>query len=213
MPPRTRRTAAPKPPGVALPKDRLGKMPRVARVTVPLDDEAVQTLVEARAEYDGTSQRLAAERGRRIGQRRQADLAADQHALEKAVDAEIEAELDPLAKAVTAAEDAVRASSRTFTFWALGRRAYQDLLDRHPAQDEDHEDVQAQGIGQKAAYHALTFAPALVQASANVVDPVLSDDDIADMFETGNWNHNEVAQLFMAALEVNTQRRMVELPR
>lgn len=211
MPPRTRKAAAAKPPGVALPKDRLGKMPRVTRVTVPLDDEAVQALLDAREAHDAAASRLAAERGRRINQARQADLAAEQNDLEKAVDREIDAELDPLAKAVTVAEDAVRASSRTFTFRALGRRAYQDLLDQHPARDEDHEDVQAQGLGQKAAYHALTFAPAVVQASA--VDPALSDADIADIFETGNWNHNEVAQLFMAALEVNTQRRLVELPR
>lgn len=208
MSPKPRKATVPA--HVALPKDRLGKMPREKQITVPLDDTAVETLHTAHAALVAATARVDAGRARRVNQLRAADLTAEQAHLEATIDAQIDTELDPLRAALSAAEQAVKDTSRGFTFRAIGRAAYQALLEAHPAHDEDHEDVRSQGIGQKAAYHAETFAPALVQASA--VDPPLADEDVAAIFSGDSWNHSEVAQLFMAALEVNTQRRVIEIP-
>lgn len=193
------------------PADRLGKMPRIRRTTVPLDDEAVEALEEAQRNLADATDRIDSMRGRRVAQARIADPTAEQGQLEARVDTADEAELKPLRDAVEKAEKAVRDSSRTFAFRSIGRLAYQELRDRHPPQEQDHEDVKAQGIGQRAAYHAETFAPALIQAAS--LDPVLTGEDIAEIFDGDAWNESEITQLYMAALEVNTQRRVVELPR
>lgn len=58
-------------------------------------------------------------------------------------------------------------SAVQFTFEALGRKAYRDLIDEHPPQDEDRERAKAQfGDQRMARWHSDTFVPALMAACA-----------------------------------------------
>lgn len=208
----------PVPAGAKLPTDRLGKTPRVRSTTVPLDDEAVRLLEGAQAELDRARNVLLNDRDRRVAEiitsRRGKPVGADGEqqtvdvgAVRAEVDVAIGEEIAAFEKAVEAAYDHVEATSRTFTFRNIGNTAYQKLLTKHPASDDDHEQVKAEGRGTRALYHAESFAPALVQASC--IDPVLDNDDIADIFEGETWNLAEIAQLFQTAYEVQTQRTHV----
>lgn len=204
-------TARAVPAGVKQPADRLGKAPRTRTVTIPLDDDAAQALEDTTDALESARSSAEQDRDSRVAQRlaarRAPGVVQDIDQVRAEVDELIEVELAPLEHAVQVARAQVAATSRTFTFRSLGNTAYQALLGAHPATDVDHEQVRDEGRGSKAAYHAETFAPALVQACG--IAPLLDDEDIADIFTGGAWNFSEIALLFMAAYEVNTQRRVV----
>lgn len=204
------------PAGARRPKDRMAKRPRSRTVTVPMDDQAVHDLDAARVTLEQARQRAATGRdlraARLMAQRRAAGPTPDGDVYRTSldtvraeVDLAIAAELEPLEKAVEQALAHVDDTSRTFLFHALGNTAYQALLDAHKPTDDDHEKVKAEGSGTRAVFHAETFAPALVQACCDDLD----EDEVTDMFEGDAWNLAELAHLFMAAYEVNTQRSVV----
>lgn len=210
------RKTSQRPPGVKQPADHQ-KGPRIRRVKVTMDDVAAQDLEDALDALQSAQRVKNDERDRRVAvlmqQRREtADpgigvagpILDDVRAL---VDTWIAAELAPLEDAVAEARARVEAGIKTYTFQSLGNTAYQRLLGEHKAQESDHEEVKSEGRGERALYHAETFGPALVQRCAS--DPKLSVAEVADMFTGGDWNLSELALLFMAAYEVNTQRRVV----
>lgn len=88
----------------------------------------------------------------------------------------------------------------TLRFQQIGRKTYDALLREHPPRDNDPDD-------KDAPYHSETFAPALVAASC--VEPKMTEEQVVELFE--EWNTSELMDLFMAAMEVNTQRRVVNL--
>lgn len=193
------------------PADRLGKTPRTRTVSIPMDDDAAQALEDAQAELDQARYAKTEDRDSRVAglmaARRAPGVVLDLEDVRREVDAAIEAELKPLAEHVAKTAAAVDATSKRFTFHALGHKTYQALLTAHKPTDDDHEQVKAEGSGTRALFHAETFGPALVKACS--ADPVLTDDDIAEIFDGGAWNLSEIGLLFMAAYEVNTQRRVV----
>lgn len=85
----------------------------------------------------------------------------------------------------------------TLLFRAVGRKRYDALLLAHPPIKDDDS----------SSYNEETFPPALIQASC--VDPVLDDETIAGMYD--EWNWAEISQLWVAALEVNTQAQVPDL--
>ena len=127
----------------------------------------------------------------------------DPEAIRAKVDASERPELEPLEQAATEALDAMDAATLWFTFRSLGRTPFHELLEKHPARDEDHAEVSAQAEGAKAPYNMDTFPRALVQESC--VDPVLTDDDIEDIFEGDAWNDVEINALVVHAQLAQSQ--------
>ncbi len=124
------------------------------------------------------------------------DLAAEHERL----DAELEAlrgwepssiaDEDPrreLAERVQAVEAEMADSETVFTFRALGRRKYRELIDAHP-------DPKGEGL-----FNVDTFPPALIAASC--VDPVMTAVDAERLFDV--LNAGQVETLFMGAYIVN----------
>jgi len=182
------------------PQDRLGKLPRRVTVGIYLDDTTVAAVDAAERDLTAARERLDASRPRRLAECRSTAEAVDvidPEAIRAKVDASERPELEPLERAATEALDAMDAATLWFTFRSLGRTPFRDLLLAHPARDEDHEAVSAQSEGSKAPYNMDTFPPALVQASC--VDPVLTDDDIEDIFEGDAWNEVEINALVVHA--------------
>jgi hypothetical protein len=98
--------------------------------------------------------------------------------------------------------------SETLVFQSMGRLAYDDLVEEHPPTEEQIKEFQeANGGKGRPPYNIDTFAPALVAASC--VEPQMTVDEVNVLFT--EWNATEVAELWVAALEVNTQRRVVSL--
>lgn len=96
--------------------------------------------------------------------------------------------------------------SVTLRFRSIGRRNYDALIGAHPATEQQKADAKATGAGEPP-YDADTFAPALVAASC--IEPVMTLDQVRELWD--EWNTAEVLDLWVAALEVNTQRRVVDL--
>lgn len=109
-------------------------------------------------------------------------------------------------EAVAKARAALEAETATLRFRSIGRKAYDALLREHPATDEQKEEAKAVG-SPEPPYNIETFAAALIAASC--VDPQMTEAQVRELWD--EWNTAEIVPCWMAALEVNTQRRVVDL--
>lgn len=110
--------------------------------------------------------------------------------------------------AADAAEKALEPSVVWFEFRSIGRKAYDDLVKQHPpGEAENKEHLEQYKV--PAPYNAESFAPALIAAS--LVEPALTVEQVQELFEDEAWNGAEIIQLWQAAQEVNSTRRVVEL--
>jgi hypothetical protein len=107
---------------------------------------------------------------------------------------------------LTEARNALAEATVTMKFQSLGRKRYEALVAEHPPTPEQNEQS-VKETEQEAAYNIETFPKALIRATC--VDPELTDEDIDEIYDS--WNGAELMELFFAALEVNTQRRTVDL--
>lgn len=98
-----------------------------------------------------------------------------------------------------------RITEYTFVFQSIGRPNYDKLvsLPEHKPTKEQKRD--------NATFNADTFPPALIAASC--VDPELSLEEAKDMFNDPSWNGAELANLFVGALEANTETGDIPLSR
>jgi hypothetical protein len=164
------------------------KKPLTKRVPVVLDPDAAEEYEEARRAADLAHARV---------QVRPED--PESHAKLLEADAALAALRDRLED-----EEAVV----YFTFRGIGRAAYEKLVDLHPPTAEQRTKAKAGGLGDIAWNHD-TLPPALVAAC--LIDPQLTDDQVLQLWNDPDWNQAELAQLLNAAIEVNGQRRTVEL--
>lgn len=115
-------------------------------------------------------------------------------------------DLSVVSAAREAAREKLEEQTVSLKFRSIGRKRYDALIHDHPPTDEQNEEHQRQ-YGQKAPYDVETFAPALIAASC--VEPEMTAEQVMELFD--DWNPAEVFDLYTAALEVNTQRRVVDL--
>ena len=103
----------------------------------------------------------------------------------------------------------VRETGLEFVFRGVGRTAYESVLRDHPPTDEQKAKAEADGQG-KPQWNVDTFPAALCHAAC--VDGELSAEEwVSDIFESEDWGPGEISTLFNAALEANSDRRVVEL--
>jgi len=161
--------------------DHLSKK-KPMRVVVPiyLDDDALKVHTEAVEALTAEQSKLKA-----LG----ADNAKPRPALQAAVD-----------KAAQALEE----STVRCTFESIGRKAYDRLIAEYPPSEKENEEHQAEHQA-PAPYAAEPFSVALISASC--IEPQMTPDQVRELQET--WNTAEYVELFVAALSVNTQRRVV----
>jgi hypothetical protein len=77
-------------------------------------------------------------------------------------------------------------------FRSIGARDYDRLLGRHAPTTEQR----AEG----ASYNINTFGPALI--SRVCIDPEMSEDQAAEIWNSPDWGRGEVMSLFSAAVEL-----------
>ena len=159
------------------------KKPLRRTITIFLDDDTVTALAEAQNDY----------------------AEAVQKAQPEGLDP---AEKTELLEAISTARQAVEASSVEMTFQSIGRKKYDRLMQLYPPSDEQKaEFAKEHGEGAEPAYDADAFAAALIAASC--ITPAMTEEDVAELRD--EWNTAEYVELFTAALEVNTQRRVADL--
>lgn len=100
-------------------------------------------------------------------------------------------------------DELVEQGALLFTFRGIGRPAYEALRLKHPPTEKQ----QAEGA---RAWNDDTFPAALCAAAA--VDCDLTEADwLTEIFESPDWGPGELVTIFNAALEANSDRRVVQL--
>lgn len=112
------------------------------------------------------------------------------------VSAEDQAALDPLVKARDKAEEALEDVTQYFMFRAVGRKKHRTLVNEHPPTSKQVEDAKVAGEDAPAVNHE-TYARALVTAA--LVKPVLTREQVDEMFDSDDWNKSELDLLYTAA--------------
>jgi hypothetical protein len=102
----------------------------------------------------------------------------------------------------------------TFVVEAIGREAYEDLIDQHPPTKEQRdrwrkEHAQQASLGQGPRWNDDTFPPALISASA--VQPRLSESQSRELWDGKVFSQGEAALLFVTCQAVNQNPRVVAL--
>lgn len=98
-----------------------------------------------------------------------------------------------IAERMVAVQEQMREAEVDFTFRALGKLAWSDLVAEHPSSTEGE------------LFDPETLAPALVAACA--VDPEMTREDVDELFETLNMRQRQ--QLTEAAWHVNGEATSV----
>lgn len=162
------------------------KKPLERTVRIFLDDEPLAAYEEAQFELE----RIKHDTSRR----------------DEEEQAAFELKLGSAVEAVDKARQDVENATVKMKFRSIGRKAYDALVLDNPATDEENEEHESQ-YGGKAPYSAENFSIALIAASC--VEPKMTKSEVRELQE--NWNIAEFVELFTAALEVNTQRRVADL--
>ena len=93
-----------------------------------------------------------------------------------------------------------------FTFRALSGDEYDAVVTAH--QPTAKQRAEANKSGGTLQWDPDTFPPALVAAA--LVEPELSDEEVAQLYASDQWNPAEVQQLFQGALRVCTMSFLAE---
>jgi len=191
--------------------DATSKKPRITWVDVILDGEVADAYDVAEKDLLAAEERLSASRPRRLAAARNAlptgATPEEQAAAAAAVVAADDLEVDALREARDAAAEALALATRRYKFRALGRARWESLKAEHPPQESDHEDVR-EASGKKdaeAEYHFDTLAPALIQEAS--ISPRLSEEDVDEIFNGGDWNGPEIVALWQTALVAQATAR------
>lgn len=167
-------------------KDLLAKKKPVTRtVTIVLDGELADRWNEAKAALDEAK---AAD-----------DRASTEVTRLKLADAE--AALEEL-------QPSVKDATIEMTLQSLGRRGYQGLIELHPPTKVQKEKARKRG-NNDLDNNPDSFPPALIAAS--LVDPKMTEEDVAELFASEQFNEIELAELYGAALMVNTTSKVIDL--
>lgn len=135
------------------------------------------------------------------------DAAAEaEHELEVAREkSDTGAAFDKAEKAATAARKKADDESIVFTFRAISRGRYDELVREHPPTDKENREHKEQ-YGANAPYSE-SFGPALI--SECLEDPELSESETIEALT--NLHNTEVLELFQTALVTCTERRTKSL--
>lgn len=162
------------------------KKPNFKTVRLPLDSEIADAFEDAKAEEERLKTRL--------------EYKPDDRNLLKEHDAAV-AKLEE-AKAL------MLENSVLFKFRSIGRKRFDDLIFEHPPTEAQIKKAKENGSGE-ANWNEDTFPIALIHAC--LVDPKMEEHEVKDLWDSEDWSGSEVLALFWAALEVNSNRRAIDL--
>ena len=163
------------------------KTPRTVTVPIVLDPAAEKAVLDAKTTLSVTSQELLETFNRRVAV--QATLAPESDAAH-AVYEEDEAKLAELSAALDAANEALEANVRRYSFRPLGWKAWRALKAAHPSKDKDY------------AFDVDSIAPQLLREASH--EPKLSAADVEDIMTSPDWSEGEVILLINAAVTVQS---------
>lgn len=95
----------------------------------------------------------------------------------------------------------------SFTFRSIGREPYEELIDQNQPTKEQRD--KARKAGGQLTYNPDTFPPKLLAASS--LDPKLTEAEAKELWNDDRWNQAELMSLFLTAMSVNQNRRVIDL--
>lgn len=189
------------------------QLPKVARrFTVPIvmTPALEDTLTLAREALDNRSTELLTTAADRIRAARARAVPADgesqadaESSAAEAVVADDVAALTDLSAAVRDAEVALAAATESFTFRSLGRKAWRELVAKHPPTVEDNAAWVASGGQGDAPWSTDGLRRDLLHVASET--PVLSTADVTAIVDGDAWSEPEVDLLFAAAILAQSQ--------
>lgn len=115
-------------------------------------------------------------------------------------------EQERLAK-VADLEAKLRQSSVKIVIQSMGRRAYDELAQKHPPTEAQIEQFKDQRT--KPQFNIDTYPTALVVAS--VIEPVMADEELANWLDGEDWTGGEFTELFSQCIAINSQGNILNL--
>lgn len=95
-----------------------------------------------------------------------------------------------------------------FVFRSIGRRQFEDLVDACPPTKAQKAEARKAGE-EDLGWDPDTFPPTLIHAA--IISPEMTEEEAFELWDDEDWNQAELMALFLAALSVNQQRKVVEL--
>jgi hypothetical protein len=186
-----------KPKAVPLDHLRGKKRPVIRSVSIFLDSEVAEEINRAQVKLAAVEEKLAEARGDVALQKRREDA---------------QGELERLQDRAVEEGDVV-----SFSFRSIGRKAYDRLVDEHPATDEQQKEARERGLEaglaptlSRLSWNADTFPPALVAAAS--VDPKITHEEAYELFHVSeDWNAAELTALFVTARSAQDTRDVADL--
>lgn len=166
------------------------KKPRIIEVPIVMDPSVEDDVVRAKATLDQTARTLLESFPARVAQ--QVALHPDtpyEQVAQSVVDAD-EADLDDLKDRVAKAQAALAEVSATYTFRAIGYKAWRALIAAHPAKDKN------------LRFDIESIAAPLLRDAA--YDPPLSAAAVEDLLSSPAWSAGEIELLINAAIAVQS---------
>lgn len=163
------------------------KTPRTVTVPIVLDPSAERAVLDAKNALSVTAQELLETFNRRVTVRAALDPEAD---AAHAVYEEDEAKLAELSATLDAANEALKANVREYSFRPLGWKAWRALKATHPSKDKDY------------AFDVDAIAPQLLREASH--EPKLSAADVEDILTSPDWSEGDVILLINAAVTVQS---------
>lgn len=167
---------------------RKNKKPNQRSVRVPMDSEVADEYEAANQEFELAKLLLRAD----------------------PENMEVAARVKEKEAAYDKAKEKIREASVKFTFRAIGRKAFNALKADHPRTPPQMKEDETEGraVGEITWNHD-TFPQVLVSAAS--VDPALTPEETAEMWDDPNWSEAELALLFGKAMDANQEYRVVDL--
>ena len=126
----------------------------------------------------------------------------------KPEDRKVQAEYEDALAKLAEAKALMLENSVEFKFRSIGRKRFDDLIFEHPPTEAQIKKAKENGSGE-ANWNEDTFPIALIHAC--LVDPKMEEHEVKDLWDSEDWAGSEVLALFWAALEVNSNRRAIDL--
>lgn len=164
---------------------RSTKRPVTDTVIIALDSDLASRYADAKSEYEFAKERMRS----------------------KPSDVGLQSGYADAEDAFLALHAEMEENSVSFTFRSIGREPYEELVqDNQPTKQQRDE---ARKAGGSLTYNPETFPPKLLAASS--VEPKLTEAEAKELWNDPNWNQAELMSLFLCAMSVNQNRRVVDL--
>lgn len=179
------------------------KKPRIVKVPIVFDSEIELEYLQAQHAVEEATGNLLTTAADRIRVARAGARPEQEFAAAEAVAAGDAAEIDALKAVAAEKKAALDAVTVWYTFRALGRKTWSDLVKKYPATAEDQEQFEAEGGQGKAPFDELGIARELLPLSC--VSPIITPEKAIEIVDGDDWNATEVATLWAGARYVQIQ--------